>query len=240
MISRVTSVGSQPVRTGTAARKASSSFSSAMKSAASSARPTGLDAVFKAAAEKYNVPERLLKAVAKAESGFQPNAVSCCGAEGIMQLMPSTASSLGVENAFDPEQNIIGGAKYISQLLRSFGEDEKLAVAAYNAGSGAVRRYGGVPPYRETQDYVKKVLAYAGEDITPPEMRSGYPAAGSALPSDADTSAGISAAVPALSSSGTLISADSFQLLAKAYVQSLEQEAIDEAAEGRAEKAEKA
>lgn len=115
MISRVTSVGSQPVHTGTAARKASSSFSSALKSAASSAKPTGLDAIFKAAAEKYNVPERLLKAVAKAESGFQPNAVSCCGAEGIMQLMPSTASSLGVENAFDPEQNIIGGAKYISQ-----------------------------------------------------------------------------------------------------------------------------
>lgn len=123
---------------------------------------------FKLAAETYQIPENLLKAVAKAESGFNPNAVSHCGAQGIMQLMPATARSLGVANSFDPGQNIMGGALYLRQMLDNFDGDVTKAVAAYNAGPGAVSKYGGIPPYKETQNYVRTVLGYAGEDIAVP------------------------------------------------------------------------
>lgn len=124
-----------------------------------------LDEIFDKAAEKYNVPVNLLKAIGKAESNFDTNAVSRCGAQGIMQLMPATAESLGVTDAFDAEQNIMGGAKYISGLLNKYDGNTTLALAAYNAGSGNVAKYGGVPPFKETQNYVKKVTNYMNDDI---------------------------------------------------------------------------
>lgn len=128
-------------------------------------QPTTMEGIFAQAAEKYQVPVNLLKAVAKAESNFDPKAVSHCGASGIMQLMPQTAASLGVTDVFDPEQNIMGGAKYLRQMLDRYDGDVKLTLAAYNAGSGNVAKYGGIPPFEETQNYVKKVMQYAGEEI---------------------------------------------------------------------------
>lgn len=125
---------------------------------ADSMKTTKYDAYFKAAAKKYNVSESLLKAIAKAESNFNANDVSSSGAMGVMQLMPFTAESLGVKDPFDPEQNIMGGAKCIAQKLKEFDGDVKLALAAYNAGSGAVKRCGGMPSY--TKSYVSKVLSY--------------------------------------------------------------------------------
>lgn len=123
-----------------------------------------MDRIFEEAAARYNVPARLLKAVAKAESDFNPNAVSHAGAVGVMQLMPGTARSLGVSDPYDARQNIMGGAKYLKENLDRFG-DVSLALAAYNAGPGAVQKYSGIPPYNETQNYVKKVLSYyGGED----------------------------------------------------------------------------
>ncbi|WP_312354617.1 lytic transglycosylase domain-containing protein [Aminipila sp.] len=127
-----------------------------------------LDKIFTKAAETYDVPLELLKAVAKAESGFNPNAVSKCGAMGIMQLMPATAKALGVVDAYDPEQNIMGGASYLSQKLKAYDGDMTLALAAYNAGSGNVAKYGGVPPFKETQNYIKKIFGYMGQDIELP------------------------------------------------------------------------
>lgn len=124
-----------------------------------------LEEIFNKAAETYDVPVELLKAMAKAESGFNTNAVSKCGAMGIMQLMPGTAKALGVVDAFDPEQNIMGGANYISQKLKAYDGDITLALAAYNAGSGNVAKYGGVPPFKETQNYIEKIIGYMGEDI---------------------------------------------------------------------------
>ncbi|MCD8000759.1 MAG: lytic transglycosylase domain-containing protein [Clostridiales bacterium] len=123
-----------------------------------------MDRIFEEAAARHNVPERLLKAVAKAESDFNPNAVSHAGAVGVMQLMPGTARSLGVSDPYDARQNIMGGAKYLKENLDRFG-DVSLALAAYNAGPGAVQKYSGIPPYSETQNYVKKVLSYCvGEE----------------------------------------------------------------------------
>ena len=121
---------------------------------------TNLDSIFKEASDKYGVSERLLKAIAYTESGFQTNVTSSAGAMGIMQLMPQTAASLGVTNAYDPYQNIMGGARYISEKLTQYNGDKSLALAAYNAGSGNVAKYGGIPPFKETQNYVAKVMAY--------------------------------------------------------------------------------
>lgn len=139
-----------------AADKASSN--SKVAETADSMKKTKYDSYFKAAAKKYNVSESLLKAIAKAESNFNPKDVSSSGAMGVMQLMPETARGLGVKDPFDPEQNIMGGAKCISQKLKEFNGDVRLALAAYNAGSGAVRRNGGVPSYCKT--YVSRVLSY--------------------------------------------------------------------------------
>lgn len=110
-----------------------------------------------AAAGKYGVDPKLVSAVAEVESGYEQGAISATGAVGVMQLMPETAESLGV-NPYDAAQNIDGGAKYLKQMLDTFGGDVRKAVAAYNAGPEAVREYGGVPPYSETQQYVSSVL----------------------------------------------------------------------------------
>ncbi|NLK04581.1 MAG: lytic transglycosylase domain-containing protein [Clostridiales bacterium] len=125
-----------------------------------------LDEIFEQASRKYNVPLNLLKAIGKAESNFNPDAVSRSGAQGVMQLMPATAAELGVTDSFDPEQNIMGGSKYISDLLKRYDGDTKLALAAYNAGMGNVKKYGGIPPFKETQNYVVKVIKYMEEDFT--------------------------------------------------------------------------
>lgn len=125
-----------------------------------------LDDIFQKAADTYHVPVELLKAVAKAESNFDPTAESHAGAKGIMQLMPGTANALGVTDPFDPEQSIMGGAKYLSQQLARYDGNAVLALAAYNAGPGNVAKYNGVPPFKETQNYISKVMAYAGEPIT--------------------------------------------------------------------------
>ncbi|MGB4503888.1 MAG: lytic transglycosylase domain-containing protein [Syntrophaceticus sp.] len=114
--------------------------------------------IIKQASEKYGVDEKVIKAVIKHESAFNPQAVSRCGAQGLMQLMPATAKSLGVSDAFDTEQNIMAGTRYLKQKLDEFDGNLHLALAAYNAGSGAVRKYGGIPPYKETQNYVNQVM----------------------------------------------------------------------------------
>ena len=125
-----------------------------------------LDSIFDAAAKKYNIPVNLLKAVGKAESEFRADATSSCGAMGIMQLMPGTAKSLGVTDAYDPMQNIMGGAKYLRQMLDQFDGNVEYALAAYNAGPNNVTKYNGIPPFEETQNYVEKVMAYSGIKIT--------------------------------------------------------------------------
>jgi soluble lytic murein transglycosylase-like protein len=114
------------------------------------------------AAQRYGVPVRLVSAVIRAESGFNPRAVSRKGAQGLMQLMPTTASMLGVRNSFDPRQNIDGGVRHLRGLIDRFPHNLPLAIAAYNAGERAVVQYGGIPPYQETQDYVTKVLYFYG------------------------------------------------------------------------------
>jgi soluble lytic murein transglycosylase-like protein len=123
-------------------------------------RGSAYEVHIQAAAEKYGLAPPLLKAVMAAESNFNPAAVSGKGATGLMQLMPGTARDLAVDDLYDPGQNIEGGARYLRQLQDQFGNDLEKVLAAYNAGPEAVRRAGGaVPPFRETQAYVKKVLA---------------------------------------------------------------------------------
>lgn len=152
---------SQNVSTGNTAAVTSGSQTNATSSGnTSSSSSTSLDAYFEEASEKYNVDVKLLKAIAHAESNFNPNATSSSGAMGVMQLMPSTAKSLGITDAYNAYDNIMGGAKVISQHLANYNGDVSLALAAYNAGSGNVAKYGGVPPFTETQNYIKKVLAY--------------------------------------------------------------------------------
>lgn len=125
--------------------------------------PSQYDAQITAAATKYGLDPALLKGLIRQESNFNASARSGAGAQGLTQLMPATASSLGVTDANDPAQAIDGGAKYLKQQLDRFGGDASKALAAYNAGPGAVAKYGGVPPYAETQNYVQKVLGYAAE-----------------------------------------------------------------------------
>jgi soluble lytic murein transglycosylase-like protein len=114
---------------------------------------------------------RLVEALIRAESAFNSRALSHKGAMGLMQLMPETADDLGVENAFDVEQNLRGGTAYLRQLLDRFDGDVKLALAGYNAGPGAVEKYRGVPPYRETTDYVKRILADYGATAPRPKVK---------------------------------------------------------------------
>ena len=158
-----TSVRTEAVGNPTSIRRiigssADTTVGASSSTAAGSASPYA--ALFTQAAAKYGVPANLLAGVAQAESNFNPNAVSHAGAEGLMQIMPSTAAGLGV-NPMDPAQAVDGAARILAGNLQRFGSTP-LAVAAYNAGAGAVAKYGGIPPYPETQAYVNKVLAFAG------------------------------------------------------------------------------
>lgn len=123
-----------------------------------------LDSYFQQAADIYNISVDLLKAVARQESGFQTDIVSSAGAIGVMQLIPGTAEYLGVTDPYNAEQNIMGGAKLLSELSTRYNGDLSLTLAAYNAGTGAVDKYGTIPPYQETQNFVAKIKANLGVD----------------------------------------------------------------------------
>lgn len=116
------------------------------------------------AAETYGVDAALIRAVMRTESAFNPLVVSPAGAQGLMQLMPALAEEMGVTNVFDPRQNVMGGAKYLRQLLDATGGDIPLTLASYNAGPGNVARYKGIPPFKETRDYVKKITALLADE----------------------------------------------------------------------------
>lgn len=137
-------------------------FEEILREAPADAGPEAIRALARKAAKRHGLDADLVFAMIAVESNYEPQAVSRKGARGLMQLMPQTAAHLGVEDAFDPEQNVDGGSRYLKQLLNLYGGDTTKALAAYNAGPGAVQRHGGVPPYRETRAYVKKVLKKAG------------------------------------------------------------------------------
>lgn len=154
----------------TSTNASSSAFAKALSTstvADKTSTVTSYKDIFLEASEKYGVSYDLLTAMAKQESGFNPNAVSKSGAMGIMQIMPATANELGLDAPFDAYDNIMAGADYISQKLAEYDGDVDLALAAYNAGSGTVNMYGGVPPYGETQSYVSNIKAMmeSGVDV---------------------------------------------------------------------------
>jgi soluble lytic murein transglycosylase-like protein len=139
------------------------------------APPSAIQQYMREASMDTGVPLSLIEAIGKNESGFNSNATSPVGAQGVMQLMPGTAAGLGVSNSYDARENIAGGAKYLKGLLAEFDGDMTKAVAAYNAGPGAVKKYGGIPPYAETKNYVNNVMA-SYEKYRAQEALAGGPA----------------------------------------------------------------
>lgn len=129
------------------------------------AAPASMDSIFEGASSTYGVDVNLLKAIGKAESDFDPSCTSSAGAMGVMQLMPCNVEELGIKDPYNVRENIMGGAKHFAQMLKKYNGDVELALAGYNAGSGNVAKYGGVPPFKETQNYIKKVMSYAGDSI---------------------------------------------------------------------------
>ena len=164
-----------------AATAATSATTATANTTLNAGAPSQYDAQITAAATKYGLDPALLKGLIRQESNFNAGATSSAGAQGLTQLMPGTAASLGVTDATDPAQAIDGGAKYLKQQLDRFGGDPSKALAAYNAGPGAVAKFGGIPPYAETQNYVTKVLGYAAEyrgtGATPAAATSALPTA---------------------------------------------------------------
>ena len=139
--------------------------------------PTWLWPILEEESRARGLDPLLIESVIRQESGFQPEAVSPAGAQGLMQLMPDTAALLGVKDPFHPQQNVAGGSEYLAWQLQDFGGDVSLALAAYNAGPAAVRRWGGVPPYAETQHYVRNVLGdYRDKQQSTPQVESSRPA----------------------------------------------------------------
>jgi soluble lytic murein transglycosylase-like protein len=136
-------------------------YQSATQSAGATAQSSEYDSLIEAAAQRNGVEPAVLHGLIQQESGFDANAQSSAGATGLTQLMPGTAASMGVANPLNPTESIEGGARYLGQLMKQFAGNTTEALAAYNAGPGAVQQYGGVPPYAETQSYVSKVLGYA-------------------------------------------------------------------------------
>ncbi|MBQ4647062.1 MAG: lytic transglycosylase domain-containing protein [Candidatus Gastranaerophilales bacterium] len=122
------------------------------------AQSTNIDEIVETFAQKYDIDSDFIKAIIKQESGFNTKATSKKGAMGLMQLMPKTAESLGVIDAYDPNQNIEGGVKYLKGLLEKYDNNKEMALAAYNAGPTAVKKYGGIPPYKETQNYINAIM----------------------------------------------------------------------------------
>jgi soluble lytic murein transglycosylase-like protein len=133
-------------------------------------KPKSVNEIVEEIATAYHVDAALVKAIIMAESNCNPAAVSSKGAQGLMQLMPATAKEMKVDRPFDPRDNVVGGVKYIKGLMASYG-DLRLALAAYNAGPGAVQKFDGIPPYRETINYVKKVIQYYKKFKSDPTLR---------------------------------------------------------------------
>ncbi len=163
-----TTAGAAPASSGSPAfaqalqsATAASATPAAAQGSSGSSQSTPYDALIAQAAQRYGLDPAVLHGLIQQESGFDPNSQSSVGASGLTQLMPGTASSMGVANPLNPAESIEGGARYLSQMMSKFGGNTTDALAAYNAGPGAVQQYGGVPPYAETQSYVSKVLGYA-------------------------------------------------------------------------------
>lgn len=173
------SLAEGPAKPSALRRNGSSQSVASALAAPSAATPQALHQIVRQTAEKHNVDPALISAVISTESNWNTSAISRKGAQGLMQLVPETAQKLGVGDAFDPAQNVDAGVRYLEMLLRRYNGDVSRALAAYNAGPGAVDRVGGVPNFRETRDYVRKVTSTyfrPGSDLQPPVAPKIYPA----------------------------------------------------------------